>query len=208
MVQPVIGVAQVDLHFSLPESNCQTVLHVLLGDASTDLEVLQWVADQVALKAAQYLPPVCSSNLRIGLVTATSLDSLDDPQATSTLADGTFGSLAGPHLPNECVFCLTKDTSSRSRGARGKLYHPGLTSSQQGSPNHLTTGAADAILAAWTQIHAGLVSASQAGVTAIVLSRIANGIERIPPIWFPYTTLSYTDLTIDSMKRRKPGVGQ
>jgi len=114
------------------------------------------------------------------------------------------GAIAGGTMPNEVTMCVSLRTGNRGRSARGRTYVLTVPRTKVSGNN---------IDATW----AGLVKASfedlvseldAAGFKLAIVSYRANKAPRPGgPVYFFVTDIVITDLVVDSMRSRKPGVG-
>lgn len=130
----------------------------------------------------------------------------------STYIDTSDGhNASGIPLPGNCAFCIKFLTANRGRSFRGRIYLPGLVQAGSDTPGQLTTGVADALKEAVEAAMAGI--ALDTGAVHTVVSRYsgvdANGkpIPRATGVATPVTAVAYTDVYIDSQRKRLQGRG-
>jgi len=145
------------------------------------------------------------TNVELREVVATDLSEQNGGQYTYSPSTGVTGAVTGGAFPNEVSFCLSLRTAARGRSARGRWYVAGVPLAVQTDANHVNSTYAGNIRTAL----AGLVTAvAGAGKQAVIVSYVANKAPRPGgPVYFALTGVVFTDLTFDSMKSRKPGVG-
>lgn len=200
-----------------PVPNClQVDMIYIQGDASTTVENVYHVAstatkDQAFLSS---LEAVFESweNTTAKLQRATSVvlqkiivRDLSDPNGnTLTKAVNITGTHAGTHLPNHNTFAVKMDTGKRGRSFRGRVYHIGvnLADISAFSDNALDATRAAAIVAAYQGLITN-VATFGAGLVVVQRKRANEWIN--PPVTHPILTATYTDLNIDSQRRRLPG---
>jgi hypothetical protein len=146
-----------------------------------------------------------STTVTLREVVATDLSVDTGDQFTYAPDTTTAGQVAGSALPNESAFCVSLRTGSRGRSARGRFYTLSVVHAQMFDDNFLTPAAAAAYVAAVQ----GLITViSDAGWQLTIVSYRHNNAPRVGgPVYFPVSTASAVDNCVDSMRRRKPGVG-
>lgn len=106
--------------------------------------------------------------------------------------------------PGNVSFCLSARTGQSGRSFRGRKYVAGVPVVFR-SGNQVTADWAADILAALN----GLISTLNAiNQVLVVVSRIADGVERLTGLSTPIDNFTYTDLNIDSQRRRLTGRGK
>lgn len=138
-------------------------------------------------------------------VVVTSQHVADGPQVTYAPDTTTVGDLTGAALPNECSFCVSLRTGNRGRSARGRFYTLSVTQAQMEDDNNLTAAAADDFATDLNQLMAAITGEAR---LPVIVSYRTGGAPRVGgPVYFPITNCTVVDAVVDSMKRRKPGVG-
>jgi hypothetical protein len=198
------GYVRVVFRCTLLGEDCENVLWVSAGDLSQDEETVQNIADAARDAFIAEVLPQMVTTVDFTEVEATGWDNESTPRAIATSLIPAGGGINQDQLPNEAAFCLKKDTVARVRGARGKLYHYGLPTSGRSDANHLTEIYANAIRDAWQAVHDAIVPVAGSGASMQVMSFVLGGLPRTFGVGYPYSLVTYSDLTIDSMKSRKP----
>jgi len=123
----------------------------------------------------------------------------------SILPEGTVaGALNSEPMPNESSFTITHRSSSRGRSARGRSYVLGLIKGDV-AENVFSATRANEFVGDFNALRDVL---SNAGYAWVVVSYRTNNAPRPGgPVYFPINANGYADLIVDSMRRRKPGVG-
>lgn len=144
-----------------------------------------------------------SVNLRE--VVATSLHEADGPQYSYAPDTTTVGQLDGTALPNECAFCVSLRTGHRGRSARGRFYTMSVAQAQMLDDNNLTPTAVADLVSDLTALRTAI---NDPGLLLTIVSYRTDNAPRVGgPVYFPVSGATAVDATVDSMKRRKPGVG-
>lgn len=165
----------------------------------SDLSVVCW--DWWENDHAEHL----SVGVNLRAVVVTSLHVENGPQITYAPDTTTTGDLVGVSLPNEVAFCISLRTPSRGRSARGRWYTVSVNQSQMVDDNNLT---AQAVGDFPGDLNALMISIGALSFVPSIVSYISNGVPRPGgPVYFPITNCTAVDAGVDSMRRRKPGVG-
>jgi len=137
-------------------------------------------------------------------VVATDLTVENGDQITITPVGPFVGALLGTTMPNEVSFCVSLRSSSRGRSARGRAYVLGLVQSDVNG-NNLSSTRAEGLRSAFEELKTVI---NEAGWALTIVSYRHNNAPRVGgPVYFLVETVVVTDLVVDSMRRRKPGVG-
>lgn len=113
------------------------------------------------------------------------------------------GTVSGIPLPNHATIAISWRTGLAGRSQRGRSYFVGLAdSSLDATGQQLAPAAATAINGSWT----ALLAAVNANVTRqmVVLSRATGGHPRLTGVTTPITAAVFSDLYVDSQRRRLP----
>lgn len=137
-------------------------------------------------------------------VVATDLTTSDGAQHTITPTGPFTGALTEEPMPNEVSFCISLRSGSRGRSARGRMYVLAMTKFAVVG-NFLNAARADL----HRQDMQDLIDVvAGQGWQMVVVSYVTNNAPRPGgPVYYPIVTATFEDLTVDSMRRRKPGVG-
>lgn len=161
------------------------------------IAVWDWVQDELMLNL--------SNHIELREVVVTDLSSADGGQLTYAPATGVIGGVSGSALPNECAFCVSLHSASRGRSARGRMYLPAIPVSSMADANTLSTASASALV---SDVQVLINTINNMGVAFVIVSYVSNNAPRPGgPVYFPVISAVATDNTIDSQRRRKPGVG-
>jgi hypothetical protein len=148
--------------------------------------------------------PLLAESLRYdGLVltdgrTATGHAFLYPPSAS------TVGGVPGSAYPNAVAFCVKLLTALRGKSYHGRLYFSGIPGSWRDADNTVQVTRADELVAGLNNVWA-VVQGN--GWDIAIASFRGGGVARPAALMTPLDSITYTDLTLDQMRRRKPGVG-
>ncbi len=191
----------------------QTLEHVLHARISTDPDETELNAVKTAVNdwvTGPYrtdLPTVLVFNN----ITITDLNVVDGIQVTQDLT-GVSGDSSDPIKTNQDTYCLKILTGHRGRSFRGRFYIMALTSGNYDTtnPNFIKSASS----AAWVSKLEALRTLLEDAVHPLgVLSRYSKDVNPTPPhkrttgLLTDSTSISVTDLIVDSQNRRLPGRG-
>lgn len=161
--------------------------------------------------AAQTLATVWVNDVMIHLSTEVSLRRIqargeraqDDVSFEFVLPSPVAGSRPGEAVPFQCAFCVTHLTGLAGRSNRGRTYFGYIS---EGDNNNGLLAVARA-----NGLRNGLVSVrnvmSNAGWTHVVVSRVRNKVRLPVAVTIPVIGYKYTDLIIDTQRRRRLNLG-
>lgn len=165
------------------------------GYSQADLDALaqsvytEWEAGQLSLQ---------STDVALVETYAKGLSTLNDLEAYYADVIEPVGGISSPALPLNVAFAIKFSCGLTGRSTRGRNYVGGL-------PESAVTGqlvggtTANGLTAAYSTIAA---EALALGWTHVVVSRYTAGAARVTGETFPVTTWTYTDLTVDTMRKR------
>jgi hypothetical protein len=167
------------------------------GDLSDISDVAEtWVGDE-------YLPLLSDDLTCIG-VKVTDLTTDTSGTFTNFFPTPLAGSLTGGTSPANVAFVVKRLTAGRGRSSRGRVYVPGIARVSMPSTNLITSTLAGNLVSAWNILGTMM---SSAGYQPVVISRQHNNAPRTTALIQNISGWSYTDLTVDSQRRRLPGRG-
>lgn len=155
-----------------------------------------WARDHYA----PVLPTICT----ITEIVATDLTVVDGTQVTFSPAP-LVGGVNLQAMPNEVTFCLSLRSTSRGRSARGRFFWLSLVANTLDTANTLQASTANGYVTLLSLLDTAI---STAGWDWVIVSYRHNNAPRVGgPVLYSVAQIIYTDRTVDSMRRRKPGVG-
>jgi len=200
---PNPGVVQVNIRGTKDTQLVENVLHfgVFHTPVAEDLTLIcNGVRDAVI---SDWLPAL-PSDVTMREVYAKSLELPNDVQFTSIFPAGSVGTMAGVPLPNNVSICVSLRSGATGRSARGRLFWLGL-SQDQVVENQITTAASNDILVAVNAVYNVALLNSYRW---IITSYVTNKAPRPGgPVQFIVNGILFTNLVIDSQRRRLPGRG-
>jgi hypothetical protein len=148
---------------------------------------------------------VLSNGVLLRETVATDQSELNGGQFTYAPDTTTTGLRTGLAFPNEVAVCISLRTGSRGRSARGRLYTLSVSANQMVDENNLSSVAAAEIASVGNDL---ITRITAAGYLPVIVSYVSNKVPRPGgPVYFPITSAVLVDNQVDSMKRRKPGIG-
>lgn len=171
-----------------PTSNMLTALAVTMWDWWENIHAPH-ISDEVLLRE----------------VVVTYLGVANGLQVTYAPDTTTTGVLTVGALPNESAFCVSLRSGLRGRSARGRWYTVSVVFDQMVDANFLTSTAVSDFVA---DLNALLTEITNSGYLPVIVSYRTNNAPRVGgPVYFIITNATAVDAGVDSMRRRKPGVG-
>lgn len=203
---PVPNTAQANIRYLQGGQQIQNSIYFQLGTPWTPL-LLSSLAGNVRAEWITHVMPTLSAG--VSLVDVHTVDISDD---TGPVGDATGAVVPGGvtdtnPLPNHVTFAIKFTTSARGPGARGRIYLPGPSDAGV-TGNTLTIGYAedlrDGVAAACGAIETGV----GAGCIHVVPHRFEGGVPLSVGLARGVTGYGFTDLVVDSQRRRLPGRGR
>lgn len=200
--QPAPGIWEVDVNMLVDGQICQNTLYFDRGEGPPVEAGAQTLAEAIEVWWGDFYAPLVSSLVRLRDVEVKSLDAQNGPGAlvnSSLDGDG-----ASPLMPNNVTWVVKFVTGNTGRSQRGRNYVVGL---MEGSVlnNQINEALADQFVAAYEALFA---IAAGLSLDWCILSRRSNNAPRAEGVGFHINAVTYTDLTIDSQRRRLPGRGR
>jgi len=158
--------------------------------------VLDWVG-------STYFPQLSNVVTCVGVKTV-DLSTDTGPTHTSVPSSTLSGGVAQPSVPNATAWAVKRLTASRGRSGRGRVFVPAIPTTSRVGTNGLSSSFANAIVTAMNLLGTDL---STAGFQPVVVSRFHNHLPRVAGIALPITSWAYSDLVLDTQRRRGPGRG-
>lgn len=178
------------LHFSLPvgswDEAALTAAAAALGE--------WWVASVLPNLAAAYV---------VNSVFMQDLSSEDGLVVEDFSEGGEDGGNAAGGMPNNVSWVLKFVTGLAGRSFKGRNYLPGIPRNQVAG-SYISVDWANAVKAAYGLL---LTTVEDIGVWTVV-SRYHDLAPRVTGVATPINSVGYTDLVLDSRRRRLPGRGE
>jgi hypothetical protein len=201
--QPAPLVIKLEIQFLRNGQNIENVWHCFApeGVTTAGLELVATTADEIV--KANWLPEMPAGVVFTSTKT-TDISVEGGAQFILPAGSGFSGGHSGAALPNEVSYAVRLRAATGGRHGAGRTFWPGLAVDQMATDNTLNAPDAAAILAAITALVDALAAV---GHFVVVLSRFLNLLERLEAVPFGPVTPTAFDLTVDSQRRRKPGIG-
>lgn len=110
-------------------------------------------------------------------------------------------------MPNDNCLAIKRSTGVPGRSGRGRWYQPVWGQNQLSAQNTVTSTLGNAIVAALTAFQAAVEGGTFPCEMGIV-SKQTGGMPRTAGLFQQITAWGYTDLVVDSQRRRLPGRGR
>jgi hypothetical protein len=148
---------------------------------------------------------VLHSEVQLSEVVVTDMSVQNGNQVVYAPDTTTVGQMGGFALPNEVSMCVSLRSGARGRSARGRWYQLSVSDAQLNGTNTMSPAAPTAICGTMTQLLADITAE---GFAPVIVSYQSNGVPRPGgPVYFVIQNATIVDPIVDSMRRRKPGVG-
>jgi hypothetical protein len=151
-----------------------------------------------------YLLPLLSVGYTYRRTHVRGLTDAIDLESENTTHAGESGALSGTVQANNVALAVKRGTGQTGRGARGRVYIPGIAGSNLEADNIVSEAFATAIKEALDSLTTAIASVNW---VEVVLHRVASGAPL--PVAVGFTVLEYVvvNRVVDSMRRRLPGRG-
>jgi hypothetical protein len=201
---PVPGVAQIQVFGRIDGQQTINDLYFASGAVPiTDTDLLA-LASAIDVWAGTAWVTLLSSAFTYQRVHARSLEGPAAPIADVT-DSAAAGGAGGAFVPNNVAPCISFRSSAAGRSGRGRNYIPGVAQSVVDG-NNLTGGFAADMVASYQSLLPGGAFAPD-GWAWVIVSRFTAGAPRAEGIAQGVLRVLFTDLVVDSQRRRLPGRG-
>jgi len=147
--------------------------------------------------------PVLSNNIFYSSTVVRGLDEEFDLISENSTSAGA-GAISGDAVPNNVTLSVKRRSNFTGRGARGRIFIPGIPEDAVTAENTISSAYAIAYEAALNALEAAFSSAS---FTGVIVHRVSAGVPLLEAVVFSLIEYVVIDRTIDSMRRRLPGRG-
>lgn len=191
--------AEVRIQYNVNGQDCNNILHFTkVSGAPYNLAALSGLAGAVADAWHTDILGLLSNQVAMGAVTATDISVDGGLQAVDTSHAGDNGGITSPALPGSVAFVVKFLTGRTGRSFRGRNFVSGWG-------EEAVTGNLISVTRA-NQAVDGYVSIRNAATADlwdwVIVSRVLNGVTLVPPATIAVTDITYTDLTVDTMRSR------
>jgi hypothetical protein len=200
---PAPNIVQVELRCTLASQNIENrfMIDALSAVNSTKLQA---ITNLVSVWCQATYFDHQTDDVRLVEVVGTDMSSQNGEQYTITPEGTVVGAVTGGTMPNEVSFCISFRSGSRGRSARGRAYSLSVPRAKVAG-NFVEATWADGLVGDFTELRNNLTNAGYA--LAIVSYYSNKALRPGGPVYFLVESFQYADLIVDSMRRRKPGVG-
>jgi len=200
---PFSNTVLVHVRYTYQSQLCENTLYFSNGEGVNEGNMIalgEALSNEIATNHMPNLPNalICRELYLVDLSSETA------PAVTVTAALPAVGGINTEPAPSNCSLTISFRSSGRGRSSRGRNYLLGLTenyvSNNQVSPY---------FTAVWSSFYQFCLDQTVAPDWVwVVASRVHNGAPRALGETHPVTAFTYTDLTVDSQRRRLPGRGR
>lgn len=199
---PVLNTAMCELRFTLFGQQIENVLYFEHTGSISTLD-LQNLATALDLWVANYyLLAGLSQDIAYREVFVTDLTTATSPTASASVNAGDIGTLTQPSLPGGTCIVASFRTAGRGRSSRGRNYISGLGESTV-TGNQVALVITTQFITAYEE----LINNPPTDWQWVVVSRYTGGNPRASGVTEPITSVTFTDLNVDSQRRRLTGRG-
>jgi hypothetical protein len=187
----------------LDSQQIENTFYGFQNDAITEIDLENVASHTLAWAEGEYFPQLASV-LSLKAVKTTDLTTDTSPTFTYFAPTAIVGGVVQPSLPNATAWAVKRLTAQRGRSGRGRVFVPGIPDTARVGTNLLDIDFATAIVAAMVELDSVLLTD---GFTGCVVTRFHDGEPRAVGVPQPITSWGYSDLVLDSQRRRGPGRG-
>src|SRR5512144_574772 len=199
---PVPNTVQVDVIYLLFGQRVENVWHATFP-TGVDAVTLSDTEAAFAGWTAGTLMPLLSNELSFIGMETTNISIPNGGKRSFSQVPPVAGGVVIPSEPGNVSFCLSLRTQQTGRAYRGRKYIPGMPGNKR-SGNQVLSGWATSLVQAMDDLIAGVQAIN--GFLSVV-SRTLDLVERLVPVATAVTSITYTDLNINSQRRRLTGLG-
>lgn len=150
--------------------------------------------------AGTYFKPIISSQGVYLSTNVRGLEFFNDQESFNDTNSG-VGGLAGQPLSNALAFAVKRRSAFTGRSARGRVYMPLNISHLAADEDFVLQTEADDIVANLDEVRAEMLLK---GWTEVIVSRYTAGALRAVGVTYPVVAYQWTDLGVDTQRRRAP----
>jgi hypothetical protein len=183
---------------------CENQVHVLgVEDFTPETLLTLWTTSQTWWN--QYMKPLAHTSLSLTRIKCKAQYAPDAPVLDEAVLPPIAGTDAGFFVPNNVSFALKLATGLAGRSARGRWYAVGLTGNQVLNGVSLKTNYASTYVVALNALKQAYAAQ---GFTLCITSYRTNNAWRAEAVSWPVSGILYTDVNLDSQRRRLAGRGK
>lgn len=192
--------AEVDMVYNFNGQNVENVYHIK-GTAPWDATSLNTLNNLLGNWETSVAAPIRSNFVELVKIHSRDMSVANGPEIDTTFA--VPGALTAEPMPQNVTIAVKAQTGLAGRAYRGRSFWIGLVVSDQGgTAGQITPAKANQILNAMTQL---LSVAYPNGGQMVVVHRREGTTWIDPPVQTPVVSWAFSDLNIDSQRRRLPG---
>lgn len=179
--------------------SCANVMHFRNSDLSVPTAAdVQSLATSISNWVVAELQAQQATTCQLVNVIATDVSQEGGAQFITQPGTAEYGAQTEPAMPNNVTFVIKFGTGLSGRSYRGRFYHVGLVEGQV-TGNNIATVTADLLVACFEELAATYIPE---GMEHVVVSTFSGGAPRVSGVATPVISYTYTDLTIDTQRKR------
>lgn len=199
---PTIGAALVAVNYDWHGQKCNNTLWFIGDGSALDVTALTSLAGMVQDYWVDAIMPQLSSEISYRGCIAYAQDSESAPAVASTGVN-VPGGVVIPSVPNSVTWAIKFTTAGRGKSSRGRNYIPGIPATAV-EDNTVDGAFATNMVTAYS----GLIDEAAANsFTWVIVSHFSLGLPRVAGVYLTVSGVGFSDLIIDSQRRRLPGRG-
>lgn len=204
--QPVDKVIELTAQYNLAGQLVENKFYAKCADVVTSAMCTE-LAAILDLWVTTTFMPVMSSSLSYVRSIARDLTSEGSFESIDSTGTGAVGG-GGPDTDaNNVSFAMHRQTVFSGKKQKSRIYLPTLPFADLSDPNHVLSTAAAIFRTALDTLFTAIAAGSETTYTNGYVSRVLDHVPRVAGLFVESTGWSWTDLIIDSMRRRLPGRG-
>jgi hypothetical protein len=199
---PTASTVRVDALQDLDGQHCENTLWYFSAGDSIDVTWMIALGTAINSIFTTFFPPFHPSEWVYRGCVVTDQSSESAP-AVNVVTSATPGTNESDMLPGNVSWAIKFSTTGRGRSSRGRNFFCGLPRDQVNN-NALDSIFAGSVISAYEQF---LIPTLDLDAALVVVSHQLAGAPRSAGLAQPVVAITYTDLTVDSQRRRLPGRG-
>jgi len=206
MFQPTERVAKVVVEGVYGGQTVENIFYVQVAEAITGA-MLEEIAGIFATWVADHMLGYLVSNYEHVRIVATDQTTSPGLQFINIDNAGNAGEQTGASMPQNATFALHRNTGLSGKAAKSRVYWPTLLDAWQAAIGFMAESTANALVDLLETLRIAVEAGTEGSYTYGYISRVLNGALRSSGLFVPVTGHSYTDLALDSQRRRLPARG-
>jgi hypothetical protein len=184
----------------------ENIFYVQVAETITSA-ILEEIAGRVATWVADHQLAALSNLYQHVRIVVT--DQTTDPglQFVNTDNAGLSGAQTSQSMPNNSTFAIHRKTGMSGKASKSRVYWPTIVLAFLSAPNTMDPTTANNLVNDLETLRLALETAGISTYVYGYISRVLDHLPRTAGVFVPVVGHSFTDLTLDSQRRRLPGRG-